>query len=136
MLFEFSPEFELKHIEIVPKYKSSIELPQGYEMVSTQLLGQVVKSYNGFDYEFTQVKSKSNQFFTGYFDYERKPKEDNTWIFGTCSYAEGEYKIDKMEIDNKASQMKVYPGKPGYILVASYFSKTKKATLELKKLNN
>lgn len=134
-IFQFSPNFTLEAVKTFDKGKSNFNLPQGAGLSSPQLLGYFVAAYDGYDYNFTQMNQGNTVFHVGYTDLEKNKGEKNTWVFGAITYVNGEYKVDKISLETEATNIAVYPAKPGYVLISEYFRKTKKIETRFEKIN-
>ncbi|MFN0216773.1 MAG: DUF6770 family protein [Saprospiraceae bacterium] len=133
-VFEFDKDFDLKAVTAYDKAKSNVSLPPGASTLSVRTIGLYLKSYGGFDYLFTQLSRDKTEFSSGYLDYERT-KGNKGWKFGSVNYSEGKLSSDKLALSSEATWFKVYPGKPGYVMVTEYFRKKKLMEFRMEKLN-
>lgn len=132
---EFDKDFTLQNVKIFEKGKSNVALPAGAGYYGAQFLANFIKAYDGFDYEYSQIFRGGSVYTIGYLDFERLKGEKNKWIFGTISYADDEYTVDKINLDTDASSVRVMPAKPGYVLMSEYYKKEKRLDLHLEKVN-
>lgn len=135
LLLNFDSEFNLKSAKIYDKNSNSVELPSGYEMVSTALLGKMIKFYFGeFDYAYTQVNKDRTSFTVCYSDYVRgKDYRGGTFNAITCS--DGVITTDKVNTKSDATRTAVLPGKQGQVLLLDYYRKDKRLDAHFEKLN-
>ena len=131
-IMQFSAEFNLESVKVFDKTQNSIEMPAGSEFVSPQLLSQLVKAYGGFDYSFTQLNTDKSVYSVGYLDWSRSAK---SMTFGAVTWAENGFSTDQLTLKTDASSLRVFPGKPGYVMVSEYFRKQKKLETRLEKIN-
>ncbi len=133
-VFEFDQDFEIKGVTAYDKARSNVSLPPGASMMSVRTTGLYLKSYGGFDYMFTQLSRDKTEFNSGYLDYERT-KGNKGWKFGSVNYSDGKLSSDKLALSSEATWFRVFPGKPGYVMVAEYFKKKKQMDFRMEKLN-
>lgn len=134
VVMKFNQNFEIKEANIYDKYNNSIEMPAGAGYLSPQTMALLVKSYNGFDYDFTKTDKNHSYFITGYSDYE-KSKDYKGLTFNSISYANNKTTTDQIKLSSKAKFIKVFPAKTGSVMVMEYFKKEKKLDLRLEKMN-
>ncbi len=132
--FQFNEGFEIKDAKIYDKYSNNVELPSGAEFMSPHTMALLAKSYGAFDYDFTQMDKDHTKFNIGYSDYERKG-EDKGLNFHSIGYSNGKVTEDKISLKTKAKWTRVYPAKPGFVMIMEYFKKDKRLDLRLEKLN-
>ena len=97
-------------------------------------MGVYLHYLNCYDYTFTQMNKDKSKFSIGYVDYE-KGKADKGWYFGTINYSDSKLTTDKVKFSSKATWHRVYPGKPGYVMIMEYFRKEKKLDFRMEKVN-
>ncbi|MFM9945850.1 MAG: DUF6770 family protein [Bacteroidia bacterium] len=139
VIFEFDEKLKLDKANIFEKAKTNIQLPKGYEFLSTPMLGFMMKSYGLFDYNFTICSSDKSTFNCAYTNYDKTGKEDkaaSNYIIGNIAYTGGKLVSDKIRLEKKPTAFLVMPAKPGYIAIMEYFKKKKTIDLRLEKLNN
>ena len=135
ILLSFDQEFNIKGAKIYDKNSNNIELPNGYEFVSTPLMGKMIKYYYGdFDYAYTQVNKEGTSFTVCYSDYERS-KDYKGGTFNSITYNEGKITTDRIQTKSDASRTAVLPGKQGQVLLLEYFRKDKRLDAHFEKLN-
>jgi len=133
-VFKFDQGFALQGVTAYDKARSNVSLPPGASMLSVRTTGLYMKSYGGFDYMFTQLSKDKTEFNSGYLDYERT-KGNKGWKFGSVNYSDGKLANDKLALNSEATWFRVFPGKPGYVMVAEYFRKKKQMEFRMEKLN-
>jgi hypothetical protein len=135
ILLNFDSEFNIKGAKIYDKNSNNVELPNGYEFVSTPLMGKMIKYYFGeFDYAYTQVNNEMSSFTVCYSDYVRG-KDYKGGTFNSITYSEGKITTDKINTKSDASRTAVLPGKQGQVLIMDYYKKDKRLDIHLEKLN-
>ena len=135
ILLTFDKDFNIKGAKIYDKNSNSVEMPNGYEFVSTPLLGKLVKFYFGeFDYAYTQVNKDNTSFTVCYSDYVRG-KDYKGGTFNSITYNEGKITTDKINTKSEATRTAVLPGKQGQVLILDYYRKDKRLEVHFEKLN-
>ncbi len=136
MVFEFDANFQITGATIYEKDKVNVLLPQGYGMLSTPMLGFILRMYGWFDYSYTTVNSDQTKFNAAYVNYDRDKEEGNGYVVGNIALdANKKLTIDKIKLSKKPTRYGVMPAKPGYVAVWQYFKKTKTLEFTLEKLN-
>lgn len=102
----------------------------GVNQVGSAMLPLVLKYWGAFDYAYTQEKDDKSTFTICY-----TYKESSTDYFGSITYTDGKFVKDKISLKTEASKLRIYPAKPGYIMINEYFKKTKKMESRLEKFN-
>ncbi len=135
-IFEFNNDFSLKDIKVFPKGKSGVELPSGFEFLSSSTIAMVLKSWGSFDYYFTQQEDDGEVMHICYLDYDRSQKKAEREYFGTITYVDGEFTSDKIVLKKKKkTSINVLPAKPGHVLIMEYNRKEKTMTSRLEAIN-
>jgi len=132
-IFEFGEDFSLKKVKLIEKQQHNVALPSGSVYLSPQLLSLVVKSFQGFDYVFTQ--KEDDLFSVGYTDFEKRKGEKNGLVYGAVNYVDGEITTDKVDLATEAEELRVLPAKTGYVAVWEYYQKEKKMDIRLERIN-
>jgi hypothetical protein len=130
VIIEFNKDFKPIKLNTFPKGKSNVQLPPGAGLMGESLFGIILKSINGFDYSYTQETDDKSSFTVGYFF-----REDKINYFGAINYADGKFTKDKISLKTESTSLRVFPAKPGYIMINEYFKKLKKSESRLEKLN-
>ena len=135
ILIKFDKDFNVKEAKIYSKNPNSVELPGGYEGISTPLIGKMVKyTYGDFDYSYTQTNKDISSFTVCYSDYVRS-KDYKGGTFNSISYNDGKVTTDRLNTKSDATRSFVLPGKQGQVLVVDYYKKEKKLDIHFEKLN-
>jgi len=135
ILLSFDSEFNIRGAKIYDKNSNNVELPGGYEVVSTPLMGKIIKYYYGeFDYAYTQVNADKTSFTVCYSDYVRG-KDYKGGTFNSITYNEGKFTTDKINTKSDATRTGVLPGKQGQVLLMEYYKKDKRLDVHFEKLN-
>jgi hypothetical protein len=131
---QFNNKFEIKNAQVYDKNNGSVELPAGYDYLSPHKMALLVKSWRGFDYDFTQTNKEHTRVSVGYSSYERS-KEYRGQTFNSITYDNGKTTTDKIELASKARWLRVFVAKTGFIMIMEYFKKEQKLEMRLEKLN-
>jgi hypothetical protein len=135
ILIRFDKDFNVKDAKIYDKNPNSVELPGGYEGISTPLIGKMVKyTYGDFDYAYTQTNKDLTSFSVCYSDYVRG-KDYKGGTFNSISYNDGKVTTDRLNTKSDASRSFILPGKQGQVLVVDYYKKDKRLDVHFEKLN-
>ncbi len=135
ILLQFDEQFDIKNATIYEKNSNSVEMPAGASYLTPHTMALIAKSYKAFDYDFTQTDKFHTRFSVGYSDYV-KDDDFKGRTFNTISYADGKVTTDKINLtNNKATWMRVFPAKAGFIMIMEYFKKAKTIDVRLEKLN-
>ena len=135
ILIKFDQNFNVKEAKIYDKNANNVELPSGYDFVSTPLLGKMLKyNYGGFDYAYTQTNKDNTAFTVCYSDYVRG-KDYKGGTFNSISFSDGKITMDKVNTKSDASRSFVLPAKQGSVLIFEIFKKAKKLEARIEKMN-
>lgn len=133
VVFKFDSDFKL--VAIKEFEKSISRAPSLADFGSPQLNAHALKAYGAFDYEYTQLDKANDRFFSCFIDYERIKGEKNKNAFKTIIYDEGQLTEDKIYLENKDVEFRVFPAKIGNVLLLEYNKKLKQIVLHLEKIN-
>ena len=78
-------------------------------------------------------KWTNSPFTVCYSDYERS-SEYKGQTFNAIRYNGSKFNTDKIELKSKASRLRVFPAKPGSVMIMEYFKKEKRLDFRLEKL--
>lgn len=135
IMLQFDEQFDIKNAKIYEKNSNSVEMPAGASYLTPHTMALIAKSYKAFDYDFTQTDKNHTRFSVGYSDYV-KDDDFKGRTFNTISYIDGKVTTDKINLpSNKATWMRIFPAKPGFIMIMEYFKKAKTIDVRLEKLN-
>jgi hypothetical protein len=133
VILKFTPDYKIAAATIQNKNYNVIHTDLA-DFNSQHLLATLIKMYGGFDYAFTTTDPASGNFDVCYNDYE-KSKDYHGMTFHSLRYDGNGFTGDKIELKTKASNQRVLPGQPGFVMVYEYFKKDKRIDLRLEKLN-
>jgi len=135
IMLTFDNQFNIKGAKIYDKNSNSVELPSGYEFVSTPLMGKMVKYFFGeFDYSYTQVNKEQTSFSVCYSDFVRE-KGYKGGTFNSITVTDGKVTTDKINTKSDAKFSAVFPSKQGQVMIMDYYKKDKRLELHIEKLN-
>lgn len=115
-----------------------MQLPPGSGFMSSKQLSVYAQVMGGFDYAYTQTTGNGNSFVVTYIDVEKGSENGvkSTKVLGSIIYTpEKVFTVDKMKLDHKSSQYRIYRAKEGYVMVMEYFQQEKRIESRLEKLN-
>lgn len=136
MILEFDASFNLKGAKTYDKNSNNIELPGGYDFVSTPLLGKMLKfNYGGFDYAYTQVNKDRTSFTICYSDFVKEKGSYKGGTFNSITYTDGKFTTDRINTKSDAKFSAIFPGSQGQVLIMDYYKKDKKLEMHIEKLN-
>lgn len=138
VLFHFNPDFSIKGVQFIPKTKSNITIPEGYDFVNVHLLTEYVKSIGGFDYLFTTQNKQEGTTTVAYLDYiKREDGNPRQWVFNATTLYDDTFTADKLNIGrpSDAKNMLILPAKPGHILVIEVVKEDESVEMYLEKIN-
>lgn len=134
VVIEFDQAYKLTDFDLIPKKKTSINLPAGAGVWSTAFLGFYINSIGAFDYAFTSKDVKADKFSIVYIDANRKEDKESKnsdLMIGVIHIDQGERTQTRVPINTTAKYWWIQPAKPGFISVGEYFRKEKKIDLHL-----
>ncbi len=134
VVMEFDSSYKVKSAKIYDKRDNAVVGGQTSDYASQHALAMMIKNIGGFDYEFTTGDIDYETFSFCYSDYE-KSKEYKGQTFNAVRYNGEKLTTDKIELASKANMMRVYPAKPGFVMILEYFKKDKKLEMRLEKMN-
>ena len=134
VMMEFNDKFEIGNASVYEKYSNNIVMPAGAGFLSPHTMALMVKALGGFDYDYTLMDKTRSNFVVGYSDYERG-KDYRGRSFNSISYHDEKFSTDKIKLESKASNMRVFPAKTGSVMILEYFKKEKRLEMRLEKLN-
>ena len=136
MLLTFDQDFNIKAAKVYDKNSNNVELPSGYEFVSTPLLGKMIKFYyGGFDYAYTQLNKDQTSFSVCYSDFVKEKGSYKGGTFNSITYTDGKFSTDRINTKSDAKFSAVYPSKQGQVLIMDYYKKDKRLEMHIEKLN-
>lgn len=136
MILSFDADFNIKGAKMYEKRNNNVELPGGYDFVSTPLMGKMLKYYyGGFDYSYTQVNKDLTSFSVCYSDFVKEKGGYKGGTFNSISYHDGKFTTDRINTKSDAKFSAIYPSSQGQVLVMDYFKKEKRLEMHIEKLN-
>lgn len=136
VVFEFTPEADLKKVHVFEKDKNVVPLPSGAEYLSPKMVSYYGKAYGLFDYAFTQRTEDQNTFYVTYVNYDREKGQASRNVLSSIIYTpEKNFVVDSMPLDRRSSAYFVFPAKEGFVMVTEYFRKEKRVDSRLEKVN-
>lgn len=132
-IMEFNDQYKVINATIYDKHDHTAIAGAVSDEASQHLLAMYLKSVGAFDYEFTTGEADNSSFAVCYSDYERS-SEYKGQTFNAVRYNGTKFSTDKIELKSKASLMRVFPAKPGSIMILEYFKKDKRLDFRLEKL--
>jgi hypothetical protein len=133
VMMEFDDHFKVSSATIFDKTNNVVDMLGGNDFISQHAMALNLRATGAFDYEFTTVEPDNSNFTVCYSDWERS-KEYKGMTFNAIRYNGNKYITDKLELKSAAKRMKVFPAKPGSVMVLEYFKKEKKIDLRLEKI--
>lgn len=133
VLMEFNNQYKVTDAKIYEKTDNGTGVIPGADYVSQHTLALLIKATGGFDYEFTTGEEDNSTFSVCYSDYERN-KDYRGQTFNSIHYNGTKFSTDKIELQSKASKMRIFPAKAGSVMIMEYFKKEKKIELRLEKI--
>ena len=136
MVLSFDQDFNIKGAKMYDKNSNNIELPGGFDFISTPLMGKMLKyTYGGFDYAYTQVNKDLTSFSVCYSDFVKEKGSYKGGTFNSITYADGKFTTDRINTKSDAKFSAIYPGSQGKVLIMDYYKKDKRLDLHIEKLN-
>jgi hypothetical protein len=134
VMFKFDKNFSLIDAEVIEKGRSRI--PIGV-FSGPQLAAHRINAIGGFDYQFTQIDTRRERFYSSFIDYERIKGDKNKWSFTTVMHQDGKFAKDKIYLDppNESTYRRILPGKLGHVVIMDYDKEEKSLDIHLEKLN-
>ena len=134
VVMQFDNRFKLTGATIYDKPNSSaLDMTGMADMNSQHMIAMFLKSMGCFDYDFTTGDEDYSNFSICYSDWERTGDFKGK-TFTSIHYNGKKFNVDKLPLKSKASMLKVFPGKPGSVMIMEYFKKDKRLDFRLEKL--
>ncbi|MGQ0738104.1 MAG: DUF6770 family protein [Bacteroidota bacterium] len=136
MVLTFDQDFNIKGAKVYEKNSNNIELPGGYDFISTPLMGKMLKYYyGGFDYAYTQANKELTSFSVCYSDFVKEKGSYKGGTFNSITYADGKFTTDRINTKSDAKFSAIYPSKQGQVLIMDYYKKDKRLEMHIEKMN-
>jgi hypothetical protein len=133
VMMEFSDKFKITNATIFDKTNNNAIVSNASDYMSQHSLALYLKMTGSFDYEFTTGDEGFSNFIVCYSDWVRS-SEYKGQTFNSIRYNGEKFITDKIELKSKASRMKVFPAKPGSVMILEYFRKARKLEFRIEKL--
>jgi hypothetical protein len=131
LVMQFDEHLKVTGATLYDKHSNMVTLPPG--VTSQHMLTIYMRVCGSFDYEFTTADADNSNFTVCYNDYERS-SDYHGQTFNSLHYDGQKWSTDKIELKSKASVMRVFPAKPGSVMILEYYKKEKRLELRLEKL--
>lgn len=133
VMMELDKNYKLSGATVYEKNNRTVEASSASDFNSQHQIALMVKMMGGFDYEFTTGEADNSTFTVCYSNYE-KSSEYKGQTFNAVRYNGSKFNTDKIELKSKASRSRVFPAKPGSVMIMEYFKKEKRLDFRLEKL--
>lgn len=133
VVMEFDQKYKVTGATIYDKTNNVAEASVISDYASQHLLAAYLKSVGAFDYDFTTTEPDNSTFNVCYSDWVRGGDYKGQ-TFNTIRFNGTKFTTDKIELKSKASSMKIFPAKPGSVMIMEYFKKNKRLDFRLEKI--
>ncbi len=133
VMMELDDHYKVINATIYDKNSHTVESSSISDFNSQHMIAMMVKMTGGFDYEFTTGEADNSTFTVCFSNYE-KSAEYKGQTFNAIRYNGSKFNTDKIELKSKASKSRVFPAKPGSVMIMEYFKKEKRLDFRLEKL--
>ncbi|NLR77393.1 DUF6770 family protein [Chitinophaga eiseniae] len=134
VVMSFDGDYHVTDAKIYEKTDNTAMSNPLVDFASQHLLAAFLKGTGAFDYEFTTGEEDSDNFSICYSDYVRE-EDYKGQTFNTIHFNGSKFTQDKIQLKSKASKLKVFPAKPGSVMILEYFKKEKRIDLRLEKIS-
>jgi len=134
VVMELNSDYKVTNATIYDKTQNTAEASTMSDYNSQHAIAMYLKAMGAFDYEFTVSNADNSNFAICYNDYV-KSKEYKGQTFNAIRYNGTKFSTDKIELKSKASSLRVFPGKSGFIMILEYYKKDKRLEMRLEKLS-
>jgi uncharacterized protein DUF6770 len=134
VVMELNSDYKVTNATIYDKTQNTAEASTMSDYNSQHAIAMYLKAMGAFDYEFTVSNADNSNFAICYNDYV-KSKEYKGQTFNAIRYNGSKFSTDKIELKSKASSLRVFPGKSGFIMILEYYKKDKRLEMRLEKLS-
>jgi hypothetical protein len=133
VVMQFDPQYKVTGATIYTKTHNTALGGQVSDYNSQHALAAAIKALGGFDYEFTTGEADNSNFTICYKNSERTSDYKGK-TFNSIHYTGTKFTTDKIELKTNASDSRVFPAKPGSVMILEFFKKEKKLEFRLEKL--
>lgn len=134
VVMEFDPSFKVVNAVIFDKKDNTALAGATSDYNSQHAIAFYLKNMGSFDYAFTTADKDYETFSFCYNDYERS-KDYKGQTFNAIRYNGEKLTTDKIQLTSKATSLRVFPAKPGFVMIMEYFKKDKRIDMRMEKLN-
>ncbi|HUS01620.1 MAG TPA: DUF6770 family protein [Chitinophagaceae bacterium] len=134
VIMEFNNKYKVSNATIYDKTNNTVVASNMSDYNSQHAIAMYLKMSGAFDYDFTTGSSDNSNFSICYSDWVRGSDYKGE-TFNSIRYDGTKFTTDKIELKSKATQMKVFPAKPGSVMIMEYFKKDKRLDFRLEKLS-
>ncbi|MDB5225894.1 MAG: hypothetical protein JWN78_87 [Bacteroidota bacterium] len=134
VIMEFNNQYKVSNATIYDKTNNTAEASITSDYVSQHQIALLLKMTGAFDYDFTTGNPDNSNFSVCYSDWVRSSDYKGE-TFNSIRYDGSKFTTDKIELKSKATHMKVFPAKPGSVMIMEYFRKEKRLDFRLEKLS-
>ena len=134
VVMELNSDYKVTNATIYDKTQNTAEASTMSDYGSQHAIAMYLKMIGAFDYEFTVSNADNSNFAICYSEYV-KSKEYKGQTFNAIRYNGTKFSTDKIELKSKASSLRVFPGKSGFIMILEYYKKDKRLEMRLEKLS-
>ncbi|MGY6649321.1 DUF6770 family protein [Wenyingzhuangia sp. IMCC45574] len=132
-IIHFDKDFNLKEITEFPKGKTRVGCLADFG--SAPVNAHIINQLGDFDYKYTQKDVAKDRFYSMFIYKEIIDNAKDRYVLKSINYNQGKLSEDKIYLSSKKTASRVYPAKPGYVLLSEYNKKEKTLNLHLEKLN-
>ncbi|MEO5499941.1 MAG: DUF6770 family protein [Ginsengibacter sp.] len=133
VLMELDKDYKVSNAGIYDKETHTVDASSESDFTSQHQIAMAVKMVGGFDYEFTTGEVDNSNFTVCYSNYESSADYKGQ-TFNAIRFNGAKFTTDKIPLKSKASKLKVFPAKPGSVMIMEYFKKEKRLDFRLEKL--
>lgn len=134
VILEFNNKYKVSNATIYDKTNNTAEASSMSDYGSQHAIAMYLKMRGAFDYNFTTVNSDNSSFAVCYSDWVRSSDYKGE-TFNSIRYDGTKFSTDKIELKSKASTLKIFPAKPGSVMIMEYFKKEKRIDFRIEKLS-
>ncbi len=134
VLMEFDNTFKLQSAKVYKKTQQTGFAGGATDYASQHSIAAFLKASGSFGYDFTTSNKDNSSFSFCYSNYE-KSDDYKGGTFNSIHYSNNKLTTDKINLNTKASFLRVFPAKQGYVAIYEYFKKEKKIEFRLEKMN-
>jgi hypothetical protein len=134
VILEFNNKYKVSNATVYDKTNNTAEASSMSDYNSQHAIAMYLKMRGAFDYNFTTVTTDNSSFAVCYSDWVRSSDYKGE-TFNSIRYDGTKFSTDKIELKSKASTLKIFPAKPGSVMIMEYFKKEKRLDFRIEKLS-